>query len=98
MVDPVSSGGSCTGIKFSLDDFEYSEVCGKVIGYQVGSPDGFSTGTNSIDTYYVDGISLTHGSNPRKHIWTFVAGQRDKHMLEPLSLWFISYHSTIICR
>ena len=77
---PVSSGGSCTGIKFSLDHFEYSEVCGKVIGYQVGAPDGFATGTSSIDTYYVDGISLTHGSNPRKHIWTFVAGQRDRHI------------------
>ena len=76
---PVSSGGSCTGMKFSLDDFEYSEVCGKIIGYQVGAPGAFFTGTNSIDTYYVDGISLTHGSNPRKHIWTFATGQRDHH-------------------
>ena len=75
---PVSSGGSCTGIKFSLDDFEYSEVCGKVIGYQVGSTDVFAHSTNSIDTYYVDGISLTHGSNPRKHIWTFAGGLLDK--------------------
>ena len=70
-------GAGCNGIKFSLDDFEYSEVCGKVIGYQLGSPDGFYT--NSIDTYYVDGISLTHGSNPRKHIWTFASGYQDKY-------------------
>ena len=24
---------------------------------------------------YVDGVSLTHGSSPRTHIWTFVSGQ-----------------------
>jgi len=23
---------------------------------------------------YLDGISLTHGFNPRKHVWTFIAG------------------------
>ena len=56
---------------------EYSKVCGKIIAYQVGSPDTFSESANrvnvSIETYYVDGISLTHGS-PRHHIWTFAAG------------------------
>ena len=26
-----------------------------------------------IDDPYVEGISLTHGSSPRKHIWTFAA-------------------------
>ena len=31
----------------------------------------------SIDDQYVDGISLTHGSNPRKHIWTFAAANRE---------------------
>jgi hypothetical protein len=52
---------------------EYSKVCGKIIGYQVGSPDAFHThgGRNNIDSRYVDGVSLTHG-RPRQHIWTFV--------------------------
>ena len=27
----------------------------------------------SIDDQYVDGVSITHGSSPRKHIWTFAA-------------------------
>ena len=27
----------------------------------------------NIDSNYVDGVSLTHGSNPRQHIWTFAA-------------------------
>ena len=30
-------------------------------------------GIQSIDTYYVDGESLTHGSSPRQHIWTFAS-------------------------
>ena len=52
----------------------YSQVCGKIIGYQDRTPDGFANGrSNSIDGAYVDGISLTHGSNPRQHIWTFAA-------------------------
>ena len=28
----------------------------------------------SIDTYYIDGISVTNGQSPRQHIWTFAAG------------------------
>ena len=60
---------------------DYSKVCGKIIGYQVGSPDTFSGPTGftfrrnfaNIDISYVDGVSLTHG-NPRQHIWTFAAG------------------------
>ena len=31
---------------------------------------------NNINSYYVDGISLTHGS-PRQHIWTFMAGLQE---------------------
>ena len=71
---PVSSGGSCVGLTFPSDNIEYSQVCGKVIGYQVGSTDG-PVG-NDINGYYIDGISLTHGS-PRKHIWSFIAGVRE---------------------
>ena len=72
---PASSGGSCAAIKFSSSGFEYSEVCGKVIGYQKGVPDaGNVGGSRTIDSIYADGISLTHGS-PRKHIWTFVVGK-----------------------
>ena len=50
-------------------------MCGKIFGYQFSSLNAFA-GVNrsfrsSIGSYYVDGISLTHG-RPRKHIWTFV--------------------------
>ena len=62
---------------FSVKGVQYSRVCGKIIGYQTGSPDAFwqynHNGQRSVDSRYVDGISLTHGRSPRKHIWTFAA-------------------------
>ena len=28
----------------------------------------------TFDSYYVDGVSITYGSNPRQHIWTYAGG------------------------
>ena len=68
------SGEGCSSIMFDTYGIEYSQVCGKIIGYQDRTPDAFGQGqSQSIDGAYVDGISLTHGSNPREHIWTFAA-------------------------
>ena len=54
-------------------------MCGRVVGYQYDSPDAiYKEGANhdNIDSYYVDGISLTCGS-PRQHIWTFMASRHE---------------------
>ena len=49
-------------------------MCGRTIGYQIGVTDGFvHANTYTIDSYYVYGVSFTHGT-PRNHIWTLVAG------------------------
>jgi hypothetical protein len=66
----------CSSLTFtSGSGRQYSKVCGQVIGHQVGSTDVFSNQrNNSIDTGYVDGVSITHGSMPRRHIWTYAAG------------------------
>ena len=53
---------------------KYSEVCGRVTGYQYWGPDAFASTNNGINQY-IDGVSLTHGS-PRKHIWSFGAANR----------------------
>ena len=69
---------------YTIDDnylgIPYSQVCGRVIAYQDGTPDGFGpyffNGQRlgyTIDDNYLDGISVTHGFNPRKHVWTFIA-------------------------
>ena len=72
---PVTSGGSCVGITFPSKDIKYSQVSGKVIGYQYYSTDGADAfySIKNIDSPYIDGISLTHG-NPRKHIWSLISG------------------------
>ena len=66
--------GSCSSIKFPSNNISYSEVCGRVKGYQYGSPEALDTGTDSIDSYYAEGISITQGY-PRKHVWTLIAGR-----------------------
>ncbi len=53
-------------------------VCGRAIAYQYGALTSFYTTQHGIDNGYVNGISLTYSSNPRKHIWTF-AGAYDEY-------------------
>ena len=70
-------GAGCSSAVLPVEGVQYSRVCGKIIGYQQKSPDAFHrfiSGQTTIDSNYVDGISLTHGSSPREHIWTFTAG------------------------
>ena len=67
----VSSTGSCDSVTFSTNGVTYSEVCGRVLGYQYYGPRGVNM-SRSIDENYVDGVSITRGS-PREHIWTLIA-------------------------
>jgi len=68
-----TSSAGCAGVMYTTGSEQYDQVCGRIIGFQSGSPDAFYTSSSSIDTYYVDGVSVTRGS-PRQHIWTFAAG------------------------
>ena len=68
-----STRASCEGLTYSTGSEQYDQVCGRIIGYQIGTPDAFPGSSLSIDTYYIDGVSVTFGS-PRQHIWSFVAG------------------------
>ena len=58
--------------------YQFSRVCGRVRAYQISTTDAFQGRSSpSIDSAYVDGVSLTRGS-PRQHIWTLAAGiQKD---------------------
>ena len=35
-------------------------------------PSHWLPGSNTIDSNYMDSVSLTHGHSPRQHIWSFV--------------------------
>ena len=78
-----SGGASCTSVYFPANGISYSQVCGRVTGYQYSTPDAVQGSQGiSIDSYYVDGVSITRGS-PRQHVWTLMAGYTDTMDLGP---------------
>ena len=62
----------CESVTYPSHDISYSQVCGRVIGYQQGTPEAIYNQYLGIDGAYVDGVSITRGY-PRQHIWTFMA-------------------------
>ena len=69
----------CVSTTFPTHGIEYSRVCGRVVGYQYATPEAFHNyeigRATTIDSSYVDGVSLTYGDSPRQHIWTFAAAR-----------------------
>ena len=74
------SSGGCVSTFFSTYNLNYSKACGQARGYQYRSPDAFAIQSDDIDSYYVDGVSITYGSNPRQHIWTYTSGWYETHL------------------
>ena len=74
---PVTSSGSCVSVEFPSNGMSYSQVCGRVTGYQYASTDAIDTihgsNHNNLNGDYVDGVSITRGSL-RQHVWTLIAG------------------------
>ena len=67
----------CASTTSSPHGIPYSYVCGMARGYAYFTPDAFRQFHKNVglDQTYVDGVSITHGYQPRKHIWTYAAGQ-----------------------
>ena len=84
--DPTScrrniSDAGCSSVTYHVEGSPYNCISGRLVAHQSGYPDAFTSpsgasrnGNPSLEGNYVDGISLTYGSNPRNHIWTFTAG------------------------
>ena len=72
----AQSERSCIGTVYPTL-VEYSSVCGRVRGYQYYAPLAFWSyniiPNLTIDGNYGDGVSITYGSAPRKHLWTYAA-------------------------
>ena len=81
---PAANSGSCVSVQFPSNGISYSQICGRVTGYQYGSTDAARPGNVNIDSYYVDGVSITRGS-PRQHVWTLMAGTSDSDSICPCS-------------
>ena len=59
-------GWMCSPTRFSTNKISYKSVCGRARGYQKGFVEGFHD--NFLELAYVDGLSITHGNEPRDHI------------------------------
>ena len=78
------SGPGCASTTFQVHGVSYQKVCGKVTGYQYYTPDAFGpyyiNRAITIDGTYIDGVSITHGGHPRKHVWSFAAVTDELHV------------------
>ena len=67
---------------FSTNGMSYQRVCGRARGYQKGRNTMAFYGSiygRTIDQDYVSGLSITYGSNPRQHVWTFAIGRGERY-------------------
>lgn len=73
-----NSDSSCSSKIYNSNGYNYCKVCGRAIGYRYGYTDGFNgPPVSSPDDIYVEGLSITHGNQPRTHIWTYAAGNSE---------------------
>ena len=69
---PTTAG--CASANFSTHGMSYSQVCGRLRGYQVGHPGAFGPYVNDVASGIVmDGILISHGKG-QKHIWAYACG------------------------
>ncbi len=73
----VNARRSCVSEGFSTNSLQYSQVCGRITGYQYSYVYAFHFYTNptpypeaqSVDSYYVEGVRVTHGPpGSREHV------------------------------
>uniref|UniRef100_A0A1X7TVY3 Fibrinogen C-terminal domain-containing protein n=1 Tax=Amphimedon queenslandica TaxID=400682 RepID=A0A1X7TVY3_AMPQE len=80
----TNSSGVCASVQFPSNGISYSQICGRVTGYQFYTTDAFQRSSN-LNSYYVDGVSITRGS-PRQHVWTLANGFMDTYNISPHSM------------
>ena len=70
---PPTAG--CASANFSTHGISYSQVCGRLRGYQVGTPNAFGPYVNDRGNpdLVIDGVLISHGKT-QKHIWAYATG------------------------
>ena len=80
-----ANGSYINTVRFNTHGMLYNRVCGRIIGYQYGTPEAFLfyneiPSNFTIERNYVDGVSVTYGQQGhRRHIWTFVGAKGESH-------------------
>ena len=66
------TSGSCDSVFYSTNSLSYTQVCGRINGYQFDSTNAFWSSVIAnigLDSWYIDGVSLTHGPpGSRTHV------------------------------
>ena len=79
VITGCGTGGDTVTVPIPVKGVSYSTVCGRILGWGWGfafAP--FINLNSSIESDYIDGVSLTHGQpGNRSHIWSFVAAYSD---------------------
>ena len=81
-------GKGCANAIFHTHGISYSQVCGRLRGYQVGNADAFGPYLNDLsntDTV-IDGVLISHGKT-QKHIWAYATAHQRT----------VSSNSNLIC-
>ena len=75
---------SCNRVTYSSSGMPYSRVCGRIVAYAYGTPNGFepfASSRQSLTTrdVFIDGVVVTRGGSEAagllpQHVWSFVAG------------------------
>ena len=70
---PPTAG--CASANFSTHGISYSQVCGRLRGYQIGITGGFGPYVNDQGkpNLVMDGVLISHGKT-QKHIWAYATG------------------------
>ena len=66
-------------MSYSTFGVPFTQVCGRAIGYQhyTGAFVGVGMAGKNIDDPYVDGLSITFGLTPRRHLSTYAAAHAE---------------------
>ena len=73
---PVTNDGSCVSVQFPSNGIKYSQICGRVVGYQYGTTDAAKS------SVMPDGVTITRGLS-QQNVWTMLAGSFDSSLNNP---------------
>ena len=78
------TSAGCSSVPYPTLGLNFTQVCGRAIGYMYSSVDGLAAirTSKTIDNPYVDGLAITYGT-PRHHLWTYAAGRNGQCLCHP---------------
>lgn len=79
-----ANGAGCSSAIFNTYGQQYRHVCGRILGYQYCNTLAFwsyfhNEDEMTIDGAFVDGVTISHGTSPRQHVWTLASALHENY-------------------